>query len=253
MNSGITSHTSRGKLNYLGTHQKFDRASFRLLSAHIDRNKFPRRKSIIHFEGYNGPDGLKIKGEYDASHMWDPKMEIGYLPVWIDSHFSNMVNALKKQDYVRAAFDASWMAHYLTDGLTPAHHVDQKEIEAYYKDNNLIKSKWKRWGVKGDMSSHVSFEAGIASMLFLSPLRIKFDKKLYGEIMHKGIAEVFKKESLKIAQYDLYIKYLQKGWTVDLAKAVKAIVAPRIPQLVAAAWLCAYEQAGNKAKFGVKR
>lgn len=252
MNSGVTSHASRGKLNFLGTHQKFDRAAFRLVRPLVDKNKFPTRKNIIHFEGYNGPDGLKIKGEYDTPHMWDPKKEVGFLPIWINSHFKNMVNALKKEDMVRAAFDASWMAHYLTDGLTPAHHVDHEEISDYYKKNNLVKSKWKRWGSKGDMSSHVTFESGVASMLVLSPLRIKFDRKLYGEISEKGIVEIFKKESLKISQYDLYTKYIKRGWTIDTAKAVKTIVVPRIPQLVAASWLSAYEKAGNKIKLGDK-
>ncbi|MDP4038699.1 MAG: zinc dependent phospholipase C family protein [bacterium] len=249
MNSGVTSFASKGKISYMGTHQKFDRAAYRLISPLVDHHKFPLRKNILRFEGYNGPDGLKFKGNYDSSHMWDPQKEIGYLPSWIDSHFSNLVKALKEGDIVRAAFDCGWMAHYLTDGLTPAHHIDNEEIEKKYAKKGKLGKQWMRWGSKGLMSTHVAFEMGIASTLFFSHMRLKFDKRLYDEIKEKGVVEVFKGESLKISQYDLYIRYLKKGWTVDIAKTIKAVVAPRIPQLVSAAWLVAYEQAGYQPKF----
>jgi len=249
MNSGIISFASRGRLSFTGTHQKFNRVAYRLVSPLIDHHYFPSLKSILRFEGYNGPDGLKIKGQYRASHFWDPQKEIGHLPAWIEDHFSSLVKALSQGDSVQAAFDCSWMSHYLTDGLTPAHHLDNRELEKKYDFKKIVSRKWMRWGFKGVMSAHVAFEAGITSTLLFLPMRLKFDKDLYHQINRTGVVEVFKEESLKITQYNLYTRYLEKGWTVEVAKTIKEVVAPRIPQLVAAAWLAAYNQAGFQPKF----
>lgn len=244
MNSGFASFATKGRISWSGTHQKFDRAAYRLVAPRIKKGHFPSRREILHFEGYGGPDGLKVKGPYTTDHLWDPINELGFLPVWIESHFKNLVTALKKDDLVEASFHAGWMAHYLTDSLTPAHHVSHKLIEAEYEDSSKTRQRWLVWGRKGLMSTHMAFETGISSSIIASPLRPKFDSKLYETVVEKGITAVVKEESLKIAKLQLFEQFLKKGWTPALAKANKATVVPRIPQLIAAAWLAAYEQAG---------
>lgn len=246
MNSGFASFATKGRISWSGTHQKFDRAAYRLVVPRVSSGTFPTRREILHFEGYDGPDGLKVKGPYTTDHLWDPVNELGFLPVWIDSHFKNLVAALKKDDMVEASFHAGWMAHYLTDSLTPAHHVSHKLIEAEYEDSSKARRRWLVWGRKGLMSTHVAFESGVSSSIIASPLRPKFDDKLFEAIKEKGISEVVKEESLKIAKYNYFEQFLKKGWTPALAKAIKATVIPRIPQLIAAAWLAAYEASGHE-------
>lgn len=250
MNSGLATLVSKGKiLSSRGTHQKFDRTAYRLLAPLIDHRHFPQRKQILKFEGYGGPDGLKMKGNYNTSHLWDPINEIGQLPQFIDSHFQAMIAALKEKDLVRASFDAGWMAHFLTDGLTPAHHLSHKLLAAEYQDSGKLRKNWLYWGRKGLLSSHVAFETGISSSIIFSPIRVKFDQALYQKIKQDGLIKVFKAESRIVAGYDLYNKFLAKGWTTTLAKKSRSVVINRIPQLVAAAWAYAYTEAGYELNF----
>lgn len=249
MNSGFASFATKGRISWSGTHQKFDRAAFRLVKSRIVSEHFPSQTEILHFEGYGGPDGLKVKGPYAADHLWDPVNEIGFLPVWIESHYKNLVAALRREDMVEASFHAGWLAHYLTDSLTPAHHINHSLIKSEYKDSSKTKQRWVIWGRKGLMSSHVAFETGISSSIIATPLRPKFDQSLYESITSLGIGTVVKAESLKIAKLNLYDQFLKKGWTSLLARSIKATVVPRIPQLIAAAWLAAYSEAGFKVKM----
>ncbi|MEI7818937.1 MAG: hypothetical protein WCI47_02355 [bacterium] len=243
MNSGFVSFASRGRISYSGTHQKLDREAYRILAPIINPAHFPRRGAILKFEGYGGPDGLKVKGNYNTDHLWDPVNEIGSLPHWIESHYKSLVAALKKKDYVEAAFHAGFMGHYITDSLTPAHHLSYKLIAEEYAEASKMKRRWKTWGTKGWKSSHVAFESGISTSTIFSPIRTKFDLELAERVKAHGIAEVIKEESLKIAKLGLYEEFIAHGWTTKLAKAVRATVVPRIPQMVAAAWLSAYQEA----------
>ncbi len=141
MNSGVLTFASRGKaFKSFGTHQKFDREAYRLISSWLTEGKFPARKQILNFEGMGGPDGLKFKGKYKTDHLWDPINEIGFLPVWIEIHYKNLVTALKLGDIQKAAFEAGYMAHYLTDSLTPAHHLSFKIFSAVYE----LSSSWRK-------------------------------------------------------------------------------------------------------------
>ena len=194
MNSGFFSHLTKGKLlNSVGTHQKFDRTAFDLLSPRIEKDKFPPRSLIMKFEGFGGPDGLKFKGS-------------------------------------------------LTDSLTPAHHMSHKYLLEEY-ENNKYRKRWKVYGHKGLLSSHVAFEAGISSAIIFTPVKVKFDDELLKSIKKDGIKQVVMNESLAISKHKMYEQFLKKGWNAKLAKSVKATVVKRIPQLVAAAWLAAYQEA----------
>ncbi len=246
MNSGFTSFATRGRVSWAGTHQKLDREAYRILAPMIKAHHFPRRKMILAFEGYNGPDGMKVKGTYNTDHLWDPINEIGFLPLWIRSHYDNLVDALKHEDYVEASFHAGWMAHYITDSLTPAHHVSHKLIAEEYTERSKATRGWKTWGSKGWKSSHLAFESGVSAATIFSPLRTKFDLSLAEAIKAHGIEAVIKEESLHIAKLHLYEQFIAHGWTTKLAKAVRATVVNRIPQMVAAAWLVAYQEAWTK-------
>jgi len=243
MNSGFTSFASKGRITWAGTHQKLDREAYRLVARMIRHDRFPRRRDILNFEGYGGPDGLKVKGNYSTDHLWDPINEIGHLPSWIQIHFTNLVEALKREDYIEAGFHAGWMAHYITDSLTPAHHISYKLIAEEYADASRLTRRWKTWGSKGWKSSHVAFESGISTATMFSPLRVKFDMGLVDLIKEKGIEVAIKEESLKIAKLGLYEEFIAGGWTTKLAKSVRATVVPKIPQMISAAWLVAYEEA----------
>lgn len=249
MNSGFFSHLTKGKLlNSVGTHQKFDRAAYDLFKNRVeDPKKFPSRSMVLNFEGSGGPDGLKFKGNYNTDHMWDPVNKIGHLPTWIEINYKNLVKALKDGDDVKASFEAGFMAHYLTDSLTPAHHISHKFILEEY-ENKKYRKRWKIYGHKGILSSHVAFEAGISSAIMFTPIKVKFDENLLKNIQKQGIKQVVMNESLAMSKHDMYEQFLTKGWSAKLAKNIKATVVKRIPQLVAAAWVAAYEEAYSKKK-----
>lgn len=249
MNSGLLQYAARGRaFRSIGTHQKFDREAFRLIAPLVVADKFPRRRDILKFEGIGGPDGLKLKGDYNTSHMWDPVNEIGHLPIWIESHLKNMTSALKRGDIVEASFHAGWMAHYLTDSMTPAHHISHELVAAEYKDAGKLRYSWLYWGSKGLMSTHVAFEMGVSSAMFFSPIRSKFNQHIFDRIQDKGLARVVKEESLAVAKLELYDRFLKKGWTTDIARTMKKEVIPKTTQLIAAAWLTAYKEAGLKIR-----
>ena len=248
MNSGVITYFTKGKvLNTVGTHQKFDKTAFRLISPMLgSEHMFPSKSMILKFEGMGGPDGLKIKSRrYKTDHLWDPVNKIGSLPTWIEVHFANLVAALKEDDLVKASFEAGFMAHYLTDSLTPAHHTSMKLVAAEHEDSSKMRLGWLYFGRKGLMTSHMMFEGGVSTTIAMNRIRVEFDKELYQKVLKKGIKSVVEEESLRIAKLDLYDQFIQKGWTVSLAKTVKTVVVRRIPQLIAATWLAAYKEAGG--------
>lgn len=243
MNSGLLTYATRGRaFSTVGTHQKFDRAALRLIAPYVRAGSFPTRKQVLNFEGMGGPDGLKFKGPYKADHQWDPINQIGYLPLWIESHYKNLVLSLRKGDMVEASFHAGWLAHYLTDSLTPAHHTSNKLIAAEYEGASKTRRRWLWWGKRGLMTNHVAFELGVSTTMVVSPLRIKFDPRLVESLAERGVVEVMKDESRVIAELNLYDRFIREGWTTPLAKTVRSVVVVRIPQLIAAAWLAAYQE-----------
>ena len=147
----------------------------------------------------------------------------------------------------KASFEAGFMAHYLTDSLTPAHHLSHKFILEEY-EGKKYRRRWKVYGHKGLLSSHVAFEAGISSAIFFTPIKVSFDQALLRSIKKEGIKSVVLHESLSISKHNIYDQYLQKGWSAKLAKTIKATLVVRIPQLIAAAWLAAYLEANDTSK-----
>jgi hypothetical protein len=246
----------------LGIHQRFDIAAYRMIERFLQPGTFPDSKDIVHFEGYNGPDGLKIKspGVNEPSHLYDPATDSGEVPMHIANHYAALVECLKESDMVRAAFEASWMAHYIGDGLTPAHHwpLEDKIAEAAAlvpvtlkrgdtsKFAAVVKKHWAIWGAKGHMTTHLNFEMGIAFALLIFPMRSAFNDEEFARARQLGPVEYFKDQARDIATLDLYDKFYKDGWTAEIATAVKNRIAPQTSRTIGMIWLLALLDAGQE-------
>ena len=171
MYAGTTIRDGSGR--FIGVHHKIDRVARRHLTPMLpDWCEFPDIKDILHFEGKNGPDGVKRKSPAvdEPWHFINPKdpNDTALLDM-IDQHIDNLAKALQKHNSERAAFEAAWMAHAITDGLTPAHHfplehamqelrggegletrtsILKKNVMKGDTGIELIKNNWKFWGAK---------------------------------------------------------------------------------------------------------
>ena len=266
MYSGTTFRTKSGRI--MGTHQKFDRSARQILKSLIpSRRYFPSIEEILHFEGKNGPDGIKAKSpsKDEPWHYIDPTnhQDTELLKI-IEDHLANLVEALVADNRVRASFEAAWLAHAITDGLTPAHHYPlsdkieelwghPKEMRTSIKSKNIISGStrrdsmsknWQYWGAKGVFMSHVLFELGVASTV--SPIR--FHKKLPSSnylvrAKKEGFMPIFMESIDKIYTLNMYERFYKKGWTRKLASQTKNTLAPTIIQTIALAWYAASEKA----------
>jgi hypothetical protein len=233
---------------------------------------FPEIKDILHFEGYNGPDGLNVKshgllqlklrqeGDEKPSHFYDPRSESGEIPHLIQTHYDALVGCLKRGDMIRAAFEASWMAHYIGDGLTPAHHWpwEDKIAEAAAKASNDLKSgdagkftaflkkNWAIWGAKGHMSTHMNFEFGIAFALLIFPIQPEFSDVELGRARSQGPVAYFKGEAREVAGLELYERFYEQGWNADIATIVRDQLSPQIARAIGTIWLLALLEAGQQ-------
>lgn len=266
MYAGTTFRKGSGSI--IGVHQKIDRVARRHLKKYIGADAaFPRIDQILHFEGNNGPDGIKRKSpsKDEPWHFIDPtKPDDRALLGLISDNAHNLTEALRTKNTERASFEASWLAHAIVDGLTPAHHYPLNDkIEELWgkphherltkKDKNIIKGdsrrdtlskNWQYWGVGGVFTAHLSFELGVASAI--APL--KFDEAVLTEgdlkqVEEYGIEAVFMRALHRIDHMKLYDVFGEKGWTQKLGNDVKKILVPEIINTVCLAWYYCYEQA----------
>ena len=187
MYSGTTFHHQSG--NVIGAHQRIDRVAKRHLIHRIGHSHFfPSIKTILHFEGRNGPDGLKSKSPSvdEPWHFITPGAnENDPLVTLITDHLHNLAEALRSEDEVRAGFEAAWLSHAIVDGLTPAHHypLAEKVEELWGKPHlerssmldkimikgtgkrDTISKNWQYWGSKGVFMAHVMYEWGVSTAI----------------------------------------------------------------------------------------
>lgn len=263
MYSGLTITKLSGRV--IGAHQKFDRVSRKHLEKLLpDNNLFPRIRTILQFEGKNGPDAIKRKSpaKDEPWHYYSPFDEDdSQLIELIMDHYKSLVKELKAKNKERSGFEAAWLAHALVDGLTPAHHYpyeqkleelrggEAKETRTSVKDKwvfpgdtkrERVKNNWKVWGPKGLFTAHGMFEMGIAAIVkpvgFGDATPSKQDLK---DIQELGIAEVFKRTAREIAVLDMFDEFRHKGWTPKLARQVRQKLGPKIIQTVTLAWYAA--------------
>lgn len=248
----------------VGVHQRFDSAAYRMILPYLAPNRFPTIKQILHFEGYHGPDGLKVKTPVNPSHFYDPVTDVGELPELIDMHYRSLVEALVADDQIKAAFEAAWLAHYVADGMTPAHHFPFEERMAELRDGQLVattvagkvlamnendtaiqavKKGWQIWGPKGLFSTHHNFEIGIAFALIRFTHPGELDERLVVLARRLGPVEFFKMEAREIAQLKLYDRFYAEGWNADIAGIVKTVIAPKTSAAIGVIWLLAMLEA----------
>lgn len=257
--------TAKRTLPAVGVHQRFDTAAYRMVSSYFAEGTFPTLRQILHFEGINGPDGLKVKspGKHEPSHLYNPENQTGPIPELIAKHYDRMVEAVKDKDMVRTAFEAAWMAHYICDGLTPAHHFPLQDRLAEHTTGKTprggysvrqsgestmeaVRKGWAIWGGKGLLTTHFNFEIGVATVLLGQKIQVRLDMAKLAEAKQVGAASFFKQEAKEIAGLHLYERFVEKGWTSDMARVVKAKLAPQITQTIGIMWLLAYLEAGQE-------
>ena len=261
MYSGTTLRRASGRI--IGAHQKLDRVARRALDTVAPDNSFPVIRDILHFEGKNGPDGIKSKSPArdEPWHYYDPTdpNDIRLIGM-IERHSKNLTAALRAKQKERAAFEAAWLAHALVDGLTPAHHfpLEEKleelrggagiETRTTIKDKlvmrgegdtrlEMLAKNWEMWGAKGVMTTHGTYEWGVATTI--APLRLRAGYPTAEEcqdIMHGGIVALFKRAALAIYEYRMYERFSTKGWTRRLARETREFLAPLLVKVVTLAW-----------------
>jgi hypothetical protein len=270
MYSGSTFRTKSGRL--MGVHQKIDRIARRHILRHVPKGfHFPSSRDILHFEGMNGPDGIKRKnpGVDEPWHFIDPEqLEDNELFGMIDDHIHNLGTALAEKNEQRAAFEAAWLAHTIVDGLTPAHHypLEEKleelrgegmETRNSRKDKlvmpglnrrNQLRNNWEFWGTKGVMTTHLAFEFGVASTI----ATLRFDDasptgKELDEVKAGNFITIYKDILASIAEMNMYEEFTKAGWTRHLANETKNILIPQIIKAVTLGWYAAIHD-GQEAK-----
>ncbi|HSX29674.1 MAG TPA: hypothetical protein VLE73_03885 [Candidatus Saccharimonadales bacterium] len=258
----------------MGTHQKVDRLARQALKSHLTWDtRFPDAKSILHFEGVNGPDAIKRKSpaKDEPWHYYSPFDEHDTALIHIiGDHYDRLVQSLQDSDDVRAAFEAAWLAHAIVDGLTPAHHYpyEQKLTELRggqgIETRNTIKGKlilpgetrreqvknnWEMWGAKGLLTTHIGFEWGIA--VLITPYTAKqaeLTKHDVQELSEYGVIELFRRKAKEISALGMYDAYLELGWKPGLARIARQKLIPTIVHTVTLAWYGAAIDAGLAQK-----
>lgn len=268
MYSGTTLRNKSGHM--IGAHQKIDRVARRHLRTLAPDLAFPDIKQILHFEGLNGPDGIKRKspGKDEPWHFIDPQKPLdGGLLDTIDDHLINLTKALQRRDHVRAAFEAAWLAHAMTDGLTPAHHYpyeekleslrgEGKETRNSFKSKVVmpgttnrmkIKNNWDFWGTKGVMTTHFLFEIGVSTTIASRGLKIaKPSGNELIRIKREGVREYFLESLRHIDHLQMYQVFQRTGWTRPLARQTANELIPTIIRTITLAWYYAAMKAEGK-------
>ena len=258
----------------IGTHQKIDRAA-RLILREIMKDKhkeksldeFPKINQILHFEGKNGPDGIKMKspGKDEPWHFADPHGDMTQMKTYVENHIYNLAQALERQDQVRASFEAAWLAHAVTDALTPAHQypMEDKIIELTGKPPSArsklsqkmflpadtwregAKINWEYIGPKGVMTTHMLYELGVAVLISpIAPrsLAKKPHKNDLERVLDGHFMELLEEKINYVADCRYYQRFTSSGWTNRLTLETADELLPQISQVVALAWLAGIEE-----------
>lgn len=259
MYSGTTIGNKSGHL--IGVHQRIDRIARRHIAPLLShRVAFPGIKDILHFEGNNGPDGIKRKSpsKDEPWHYIDPTKEHDRSIIdMILDHQANLARALKTKNEERAAFEAAWMAHAIVDGLTPAHHipfgdkieelfgiphierktVKQKNVIKGVNRRDTISKNWQYWGKDGLMMTHFWFEIGVSMSILGAP----FKKEIVTSedlvwLERDGYEAVFKSILKQVFDLKLYDTYSAIGWNQRLSKTTRDKLVPLIIKAVVLGW-----------------
>lgn len=253
----------------MGVHQKIDRVARRHIEHYLpDGQTFPSTKEILHFEGKHGPDGLKRKspGRDEPWHFIDPRDTAqSALLEDIRGHMNNLIKALKSDDTTRSAFEAAWLAHAVTDGLTPAHHIPYEDALAELRGGKhhstrtskhqkvvmpgdtlrqTVRNNWSYWGARGMMTAHIQFELGVASSVATMKFdRLSFDADWLDIVTPEQFHDEFLRCLARIDAMQMYKGFEKSGWTTTLARQTKNTLVPEIIRMVMCAWRVAAREA----------
>lgn len=269
MYAGTTFRNHSG--NIIGVHQRIDRVARRHVAKHLKSDVFfPSIKTILHFEGKNGPDGIKSKSPSidEPWHFINPSAgEDDPLVISIADHIENLAMALKNKDEVRSGFEAAWLAHAIVDGLTPAHHYPLAEkIEELWgkphhernsrRDKIIIRGNgkrdtlsknWQYWGSSGIFNLHWLFEFGVATAITTSRFSdIGLDAEALIRIDSSGYIPYFMESVKRVDSLGMYEEFERDGWSAKLGNVTKKELAPLIMKNVALAWYVAIKKAEVK-------
>lgn len=258
----------------MGVHQRIDRLARRGLRPLLAKRQFfPGEHAILHFEGLNGPDGIKRKspGQDEPWHYLDPADPTDTkLREMIQDHMYNLTAALVDNNQERAAFEAAWLAHAIVDGLTPAHHYPLEEkLEELRGGEGLetrdtaakkivlpgktrrhqLRNNWEFWGAKGVMTTHFTFELGIATTIATGRLQnCEPDANDIVRVKNEGYMPLFDEALQRIVGLGLYEEFYRVGWTRRLARDTRQSLIPEIIRSVTLAWYsCAFAAEAKKA------
>jgi hypothetical protein len=259
MYSGSTLTSFSGRI--IGAHQKIDRIARTHLERLAPGCEFPKTKTILHFEGNNGPDAIKRKSpaKDEPWHYIQPyDITDDNLLHIIEDHYNLLVDALRRKDDVRAAFEAAWLAHAIVDGLTPAHHypyeeklvelrggegietrtsIKKKLVMPGETRRNQINNNWKMWGPKGLFTTHAAFEWGFSTVIL--PLRLRSAMPAQSDMdtfTRTGVGPWFRTQAQQIAALGMYENFYLNGWSSKLARQVRRELAPAILRAVTTVW-----------------
>jgi hypothetical protein len=258
MYAGSTFNHQSG--NVFGVHQKIDKAAYKVLIEVKGVTGFPNIQEILHFEGKNGPDGIKRKAPSrdEPWHFFDPNdQDDTALFEHIENHQHNLRQAVTQGNRQRAAFEAAWLAHAVVDGLTPAHHFPLEEFLEKARGEGLetrdsirkkillpgeskrerLRNNWYFWGAKGIMTTHFLFELGIAGAITPYPKVPPVDPAHREYIKKNGYAVYYRRAAHAITELGMYEEFSKKGWTTKLGRQTKGTLIPTITHAVALAWL----------------
>jgi len=208
----------RNSGTYSGVHQKIDRIARRQLNKYIPKSiKFPKIDDILYFEGSNGPDGIRTR---DSSKdvpryvITPTDSKDRELLDTLNGYIQNLSQALKDKNSERAAFESAWMAHAISDGLSPAHHNP----------------------MSGDFK-HLIFECGMIPIVVPAKFEINYlDDEDIDRLAKLGFENLFLESLHKIYSAKIYERFGKIGWTWHLASETRNMLIPEIAKVVALAW-----------------
>ncbi len=275
MYAGTTFRHQSG--NIIGVHQRIDRVARKHIAKHIPSGAFfPSIKTILHFEGKNGPDGIKSKSPSvdEPWHFINPSAgEDDPLVIAIKAHIENLAVALRQEDEVRAGFEAAWLAHAVVDGLTPAHHypLAEKIEELWGKPHHernsrrdkiiikgtgkrdMLKKNWQYWGSSGIFNLHWLFEFGVASAITTARFTdIGIRDEDLKKIGKEGYIAYFLRSVRDVDALEMYEDFERTGWSARLGNATRRQLAPMIMKNVCLAWYVAHEMSRSPSSAAKK-
>lgn len=255
----------------LHAHQRLDKIARQALGELLSSDaQFPSYRDIVQFEGQHGPDSTRLKkgnGQEQPWHFYDPRdVSDTQLLDTIGAHYHELVAALSMRNQPRAAFEAAWLAHALVDGLTPAHHFPyEAELERLRggksrhtreglrgraivqgeTPSDSLRKSMQLIGPKGLLMNHTTFEAGAYTIA--QTMRFRKDafppESAFAQVEEQGLEGYFAERARAVAAWQLYERFMERGWTQSLAHAVRRQLIPEMVQIIILAWYSAAKEA----------